>query len=176
LQRAEVISNVDYDTVALTGALKKNLSLRLTTNYVGDIPIYNTGGGYAGGDGTLDLSQEYGWQAGDTLHYDNASGEMWVTDADGNRVTLRVAVVFSNTTPIANWSFTLSWLHYIGLSFWKDNVGAYVWQDQGVVYTPGAQVQGEDTRGYLHPVDFANFSDKYTKAEINAMFAALANQ
>jgi hypothetical protein len=101
---------------------------------------------------------------------------MWVTDSDGNRVTLRVAVVFSNTTPITNWSFTLSWLHYIGITFWKDNVGAYVWTDQGVVYVPGSQVQGEDTRGYLHPVDFANFSDKYTKAEIDAMFAALANQ
>jgi hypothetical protein len=51
-----------------------------------------------------------------------------------------------------------------------------VWQDQGEVYATGSQVQGEDTRGYLHPVDFANFSDKYTKAEIDAMFAELANQ
>jgi hypothetical protein len=176
LQRAEVISGVDYDTVAVMGALKKNLSFRFTTNYAGDIPIYNNAGAYIGVDSTLDLSQEFGWQVGDTMHYDDASGEMWVTDADGNRVTLRVAVVFSNTTPITNWSFTLSWLHYIGLSFWKDNVGAYVWQDQGEVYATGSQVQGEDIRGYLHPSDFKNFSDKYTKAEIDAMFAALANQ
>jgi hypothetical protein len=55
-------------------------------------------------------------------------------------------------------------------------VGAYVWQDKGEVYAAGAHVQGEDIRGYIHPDDFANFSDKYTKAQIDAMFAELANQ
>jgi hypothetical protein len=174
LQRAEVITDILYDTVAMLGALKKNLNFRFTTTYGGDVQIYDNAGAYVGVDGTVALSQEFGWQAGDAMHYDDASGKMWVTDNDGNRVILRVAVVFDNTTPITNWGLTLSWLHYIGVSFWRDNVGAYVWTDQNEVYTPGGQIQGEDKRGYIDPQDFARFSDTYTKAEIDAMFAALA--
>jgi hypothetical protein len=153
----------------------KNLYLRVVSDYGGAFFLYQTDGSYVGVDSTLDLSTEPGWQSGDTLHYEDESGEMWITDSFGEKVTLRVAVNVNNTL-IENWGLILSWLHYIGFSFWRGNVGAYVWQDQNEVYTPGIQVQGEDTRGYLHPVDFARFSDTYTKAEIDAMFAALANQ
>jgi hypothetical protein len=176
LHRAEVISDVLYDTVAMLGALKKNLYFRFTTTYAGDVQIYDNTGAYVGVDGTVDLSQEFGWQAGDTMHYDDASGELWATDINGDTLALRVAVAVDNITPINNWGFTLSWLHYLGVTFWRDNVGAYVWTDQDEVYTPGAQIQGEDKRGYIDPQDFARFSDTYTKAEIDAMFAALANQ
>ncbi|MDR3235020.1 MAG: hypothetical protein LBT46_15395 [Planctomycetaceae bacterium] len=174
LQRAEVIANAVYDTVMISGSFRKGLALSLnaTNDYVG---LFSSSGTYAGSTWSTDLSTEPDWQTGDTLHYDAATGDIWVTDTNGDVVDLRIAVSVGNPVPLNNWSYTLSWLHYIGGYFINGHAGGYAWQDANALYVSGAQVQGTDTRGYLHPQDFANFADKYTKAEADVLMQSIAS-
>jgi hypothetical protein len=158
IARAEVMVPESYSGVFISAPLYKYQQLRIGTPET-VYALTDTSGNWTA-DTNIDesLYAEYDcWQEGDTIHYDATAGRIWVTDANSDIVTLRIAYDPSDSDSFERFAPSWALLKYVGWSAW-DNSGAWEWADQGVEYVPGGEVVGEDQRGILYPQDVANLN------------------
>jgi hypothetical protein len=167
VSRAETFTS--EDTLALLGGqFRKHLMTRFSANG-GSITLFDQLGQMPSGVQTVLLNDgnysNPGFNEGDHVMFDSADGVLRFFDGNDAPLAVRVAFAWWETIYFSSFAESVSFLNYIGCQFLKDGKGAWTWQDQGEVYTPGGVVMGENRRGILYPERYRILLDKYTQAE-----------
>jgi hypothetical protein len=102
---------------------------------LGSTYIFNAVGAYvfASVNQTVDMSSVTGWAAGDVLHLDGVNNRIYVTDVNGNRIPLRVAIT-PGSRSVNYWACSQDWLNYIGFSAWRIGHGGWAWHHTEEAY------------------------------------------